>query len=500
LKYREEGRDPDEHPEEFKELVKKQRKIGEQEREQILELGGLYIVGTERHEARRIDNQLRGRSGRQGDPGRSRFYLSLEDDLMRIFAGDRVKNLMERMGMPDGEPIEHPWVTKSVENAQKKVEERNFDIRKNVLEYDDVMSSQRATVYTLRQQLLLGEYKPEILNDEGKATGEFREISTEEWIADEVRPQVAALIGMFCEDPILPRDEEGEFREIERAEFDKAGKLVEPKALQQEVYGYPYQQSGLGGWGVKGDFEDQTPLEAYDECVVSVPQALTEQRERCLDMLDRIIGAMIEDLCPANKTPDDWDWTGLFEGFTQHFGVELDDDIADNSDREALAVELYDLAEQAYKNREEEVGLELILRVFRHIYLEELDRAWVDHLTDMDHLRDGIGLRGYGQKDPKQEYKKEGYNMFLTMMARVSSNVVTKVMSVQVRRGEEEQELEAAASARHLDVLSQAVASHGEQVSPASQQRGEPETPPVLSEEKCPCGSGKKFSECHGAN
>ena len=138
--------------------------------------GGLHIVGTERHESRRIDNQLRGRAGRQGDPGSSRFYLSLEDDLMRIFAGDRVKSLMERMGMPDDEPIEHPWVTKSIGDAQGKVEGRNFDIRKNLLEYDDVMNEQRKTVYKIRQQLLLGIYTPEKLDDDGKPTGKMREI------------------------------------------------------------------------------------------------------------------------------------------------------------------------------------------------------------------------------------------------------------------------------------------------------------------------------------
>src|SRR5690606_2934840 len=131
------------------------------EHDEVQALGGLHILGTERHESRRIDNQLRGRAGRQGDPGSSRFYLSLEDDLMRIFAGDRVKNLMDRMGMPDDEPIEHPWVTKSVENAQRKVEERNFDIRKHTLEYDDVMNAQRRTLYTLRQQICLGRYEPE---------------------------------------------------------------------------------------------------------------------------------------------------------------------------------------------------------------------------------------------------------------------------------------------------------------------------------------------------
>ena len=140
--------------------------------------GGLHILGTERHESRRIDNQLRGRAGRQGDPGSSRFYLSLEDDLMRIFAGDRVKSLMERMGMPDNEPIVHPWVTKSIQDAQRKVEERNFDIRKHLLEYDDVMNEQRKTVYKLRQQLLLGIYKPEKLDEDGKPTGKMRDIKT----------------------------------------------------------------------------------------------------------------------------------------------------------------------------------------------------------------------------------------------------------------------------------------------------------------------------------
>src|SRR6185369_12833316 len=146
------------------------------EGDEVRTAGGLHIVGTERHESRRIDNQLRGRAGRQGDPGSSRFYLSLEDDLMRIFAGDRVKSLMERMGMPDDEPIEHPWVSKSIQDAQRKVEERNFDIRKNLLEYDDVMNAQRKTVYKIRQQLLLGIYTPEKVDDDGKATGKLREI------------------------------------------------------------------------------------------------------------------------------------------------------------------------------------------------------------------------------------------------------------------------------------------------------------------------------------
>src|SRR5678816_3265316 len=160
----------------FQDHFKRYKTQCDAEHEEVIDAGGLHILGTERHESRRIDNQLRGRAGRQGDPGSSRFYLSLEDDLMRIFAGDKVKNLMDRMGMPDDEPIEHPWVTKSVQNAQQKVEERNFDIRKNLLEYDDVMSAQRKTIYEMRQALLIGRYEPEVIDEEGKPTGEKRTI------------------------------------------------------------------------------------------------------------------------------------------------------------------------------------------------------------------------------------------------------------------------------------------------------------------------------------
>jgi preprotein translocase subunit SecA len=497
LKFREEGRNPDEHPDEFKVLVDKYAPECAKEHEEIVELGGLYVVGTERHEARRIDNQLRGRGGRQGDKGRSRFYLSLEDDLMRIFAGDRVKNLMERMGMPDGEPIEHPWVTKSIENAQKKVEERNFDIRKNVLEYDDVMNEQRKTVYALRQALLVGRYEPEELDDEGKPTGVKRPVKVLPRLEDALRPKVAALLGMFCEDPILPRDEKGKPREIAREEL-VGQKLCETDTLEREIYGSPYAMSPVGGWGVKIELEGRGAEAVYDELVALVPLALSEQHERVLDLIDRIVGAIVEDSCPANKQPDDWDWNAILEGFEQHFGLELPDDIADYGDRDALARELYERAEAAYLKKEEQLGVELALRVFRHIYLEELGTSWVDHLTDMDHLRDGIGLRGYGYKDPKQEYKKEGYNLFVTMLARVSSNVITKLMQAQVRRAEEERELEAADMARHEREVAGAVASHGAMRQPLS-SRGLPEPPAVLAEQECPCGSGRKFRECHGA-
>ena len=461
------------------------------ERKEVLGAGGLHILGTERHESRRIDNQLRGRAGRQGDPGKSRFYLSLEDDLMRIFAGDRVKSLMERMGMPDNEPIEHPWVTKSVENAQKKVEERNFDIRKNLLEYDDVMSAQRGTVYKLRQQLLAGGYVAEELDEEGKPTGEVREIKVSEEIAQGVRKDIAAMLGMFCDNPIMPHDKHGEPREIPREDFAD-NKLVEGDTLKAEIY---------QRWGVVVEMGNRAPLELYDHCLERIPLALTEQRERLLDLIDQIVGAIIEDSCPSNKPPDDWDWTAIFEGFEQHFGVELPEQVADYGDREALAREMYDLAEVKYLEKEKSVGLDLLLRIFRHLYLEEIDKSWVEHLTDMEHLRDGIGLRGYGQKDPKQEYKKEGYNMFVTLLARVSSNVLLKLMSAQVRGAEEEEAIEAEDLARHMDQLATAVASHGGQSQPLSSRRGAPppEEPAVTGEMDCPCGSGKKFSACHGA-
>jgi preprotein translocase subunit SecA len=512
LKFKEQNRLPEAEPEAFDKLVAELSVSCKREGDEIRVLkdtegnpilypqgtpmagrpvGGLYIVGTERHESRRIDNQLRGRAGRQGDPGMSRFYLSLEDDLMRIFAGDRVKNLMERMGMPDDEPIEHPWVTKSVENAQKKVEERNFDIRKNLLEYDDVMSAQRKTIYEMRQSLLVGRYEPEIIDEEGKSTGQKRRIAPRTAIAEMVSPDVGYMLGMFLSDPLMPRDANGQPRAIVRSDFEgRAGtRLVELETLQREIY---------TRWGVKVETEGRgnEVLALHDELSELVPKALTEQRERLLDLIDRIVSAMVEESCPPRKPPEDWDWGGIFQGFKEHFGVELPDDIAGFHDPEPLAQDLYVRAEKAFEAREEQVGIELVLRIFRHVYLEELDRAWVDHLTDMDHLRDGIGLRGYGQKDPKQEYKKEGYNLFVDMVARVSSNVVTKLFNVNVKRSDEEEEIERADLNRHAKQLSEAVAKHEAEVF------AEPPAPPaviIAPDQQCPCGSGKPFMKCHGA-
>jgi preprotein translocase subunit SecA len=503
LRFKEQNRVPEAEPEAFEKLVDELREEFQKEGNEVREAGGLYIIGTERHESRRIDNQLRGRAGRQGDPGRSRFYLSLEDDLMRIFAGDRVKTLMERMGMPDDEPIEHPWVTKSVENAQKKVEERNFDIRKNLLEYDDVMNSQRKTIYDLRQHLLFGRYEPDMVDEEGKPTGEKRVIEPLEALVKSTTPDVGYLLGMFASDPVMPRDKDGKVREIVRKDFAKIERFVETEQLQKELY---------QRWGVKIDFlgRETKVLDIYDEVTALIPRALTEQRDRALDLIDRILSAMVDESCPANKPPEEWDWGGIFQGFKEHVGLELPDEVSQIHDRESLAKELFERAEKVFLKREEDLGLELVLRIFRHVYLEELDKAWIDHLQEMDHLRDGIGLRGYGQKDPKQEYKKEGYTLFVNMVARVSSNVITKVFAMQVRRQEDEEAIEAADMQRHLAQLAQAVPKHDElaaapRATPAPEapaSEPEPPLPPpppaVLSEQECPCGSGKAFSKCHG--
>ncbi|HMJ09970.1 MAG TPA: preprotein translocase subunit SecA [Polyangiaceae bacterium] len=504
--FKQKEKDPDLEPQEFAALVKNYEDSCKLEHDEVIELGGLHIVGTERHESRRIDNQLRGRAGRQGDPGSSRFYLSLEDDLMRIFAGDRVKNLMDRMGMPDDEPIEHPWVTKSVENAQRKVEERNFDIRKNLLEYDDVMNAQRKTVYSLRQQLLLGTYTPEELDELGKPTGHTREIPVVEEIENRITPHVAELLAMFAEQPLTLTEPSGKPRKPERADIEKLTTLVELPALQHEVYQL---------WGVKLDIEERrklTPIQIYDELVEKVSSGLSGQRERLLDLMDREVSAIVEESCPENKPPEDWDWPGVIEGFQEHFKVKLDNGIEDVNDRELLVRDLYKRSEELYVAKEQDLGVELLLRVFRHIYLETIDEAWVDHLSNMEHLRDGIGLRGYGQKDPKNEYKKEGYNLFLNMMAKVSGAVLAKVFEVQIHRQEEIAALEAEAEQRHQAELDAAVARHpgdGDPLAPPAgaleplpdpeRRSAAPAAPKIGRNDPCPCGSGKKFKKCHGA-
>src|SRR5579862_9458571 len=300
------------------------------EREKVLEAGGLHILGTERHESRRIDNQLRGRSGRQGDPGSSRFYMSLEDDLLRIFGADRLKGLMGRIGMEDNEPIEHRWISKAIENAQKKVESHNFDIRKHLLEYDDVMNKQREVVYHRRRELLSGA------------------------------------------------------------------------SLKDDV----------------------------------------------LDMCD----ALIEEIAEAHGSneidPAEWDWKAIDDAFFKQFKfrpgfnaqTEIEGKPIHGSD------DLIDIAEarvrQLYDQREAEFTEPVMRQIEKIVMLQTLDALWKDHLLAMDHLKEGIGLRGYGQLNPLVEYQKEGFAMFELMMGVMQQDVAEKIFSVQVTRQQEVQQIE----------------------------------------------------------
>jgi preprotein translocase subunit SecA len=510
LELKQKGVTPDEDDPSFKELVERHERECKIEHDEVIELGGLHIIGTERHESRRIDNQLRGRAGRQGDPGYSKFYLSLEDDLMRIFAGDRVKSLMDRMGMPDDEPIEHPLVTRSIENAQRKVEERNFDVRKNLLEYDDVMNAQRKTVYALRQQLLAGRYLPEDIDETGKATGEAREIPVDPEILEKVEGPIGALVGMFCDPPVGSVKEDGKSKYPTRESLAKAEKLVELEALQHEVYQL---------WGTRLDIEERrqrTPASVFDELIEMVPRGLSEQRERILDLTDRVVAAMVEESCAEGKPPEDWDFKGLHEGFHEHFQATLPDGVDDLGEPDGVMKRAYERAEEVYREKEKELGVEIALRLFRHIYVEGIDEAWVDHLSNMEHLRDGIGLRGYGQRDPKNEYKKEGYNLFLNMMAKVSSNVLVKFFEARVQRTDEIAAREQETERRYQDELAHVVAQHPsadaedpaaslnqlrEQAAAVPQPSRRPATaaPRIGRNDPCPCGSGKKFKKCHGA-
>jgi preprotein translocase subunit SecA len=509
LEFREQGRDPDTEIEDFEKVVEKYEKSCKKEGDEVRDAGGLHIVGTERHESRRIDNQLRGRAGRQGDPGSSRFYLSLEDDLMRIFAGDRVKSLMEKMGMPDDEPIEHPWVSKSIQDAQRKVEGRNFDIRKNLLEYDDVMNEQRKTVYKIRQQLLLGIYTPEILDEEGKATGKVRKIETIDRLRGEVKQAITDMILHFGT-PVPQPAADGGNSEVKRPKsVSDVKEIFDMEQLRNDIYQF---------WGYRFDFKEKEakdPKGVYERLMEEIPSSLTQQRERLLDLVDAIVSAVVEESCPANKPPEDWDWKGIKSAFVEHFGTKPVD-FETHHDLSDLAHVLYNQAQTSVEEREKEMGTELLLRVFRHFYLEDIDKQWVEHLTNMEHLRDGIGLRGYGQRDPKQEYKKEGYDIFVNMMAATTSNVVQKLMRVKLQKESEIERLEREDYERHQRAAQSMQLRHGGEVAEGDEQpqaqRSQPpprpqarvapvkrDAPKISRNDLCPCGSGEKFKKCHGA-
>lgn len=378
------------------------------DREEIKKLGGLYIVGTERHESRRIDNQLRGRAGRQGDPGKSKFYLSLDDDLMRIFGGVNIKKFME-----DDLPIEHPWITKAIANAQKKVEGHNYDIRKHLLEYDDVMNQQRKVIYSMRREVLS---------------------------QNDLRPMVMSM----ASDIILAISED----------FFPGGKIK------------------------RIDGESSLNLKELNEAIAVTFQVRAQLTEG--------------DIQPLNG--------------------------------EGLKKILFDLTEKAYQAKENQYSPDLIRQVEKMVLLGTIDQLWKDHLLAMDHMRDGIGLQGYGQKDPLVEYKKQGFKFFEMMMNQITGDVVRKMFAVQISTTNEmpEQETIHEAPVRNpiesLDPtyspdtmspfkgVAQASASgrgsqsRGSQGGPTSQLPGNINLSKVGRNDVCPCGSGKKFKRCHGSH
>ncbi|MGV7234937.1 MAG: preprotein translocase subunit SecA [Nitrosomonadaceae bacterium] len=360
--------------------------------DEVLKLGGLHIIGTERHESRRVDNQLRGRSGRQGDPGSSRFYLSLEDSLLRIFASDRVANIMQRLKMPEGEAIEHPWVTRAIENAQRKVEARNFDMRKQLLEYDDVANDQRKVLYQLRNELL-----------ESHNCYEFIE---------EIRREV----------------------------------------------------------------------------------------------LDSLVSFHM----PPESAEEQWDVPGLEKAFASEYQLQLPIqewlDKESELNEENLSQRVSEVASQQYQNKVDMVGEDVMRQYERAVMLQTLDTHWREHLAALDHLRQGIHLRGYAQKNPKQEYKREAYELFQAMMEEIKSEVTQILMMVQIR---DEKQVEAASEMSQSPVNMQYQhaayeSALGENEEASSNNNKETLQPFVRQGGKvgrndpCPCGSGKKYKQCHG--
>jgi len=392
----------------FQDLLARHKEQTEKERAEVVSLGGLFVLGTERHESRRIDNQLRGRSGRQGDPGASRFYLSLEDDLMRIFGSERIAGLMERLGMEEGEVIEHRWLSKSIESAQKRVEGHNFDIRKNLLEYDDVMNQQRRTIYKLRRTVL------------------------------------AAGAGL----PLV--------------EFDEHPKTKE-KIRSERTYSWE-------------DF-----------------------KELVLDAVEDVIISMTETYCGA-RNPDAWDLEALERGVKDVLAVEMK--FNRNGKKEQVQEQIFQVVEKTYAARETEAG-EQFHRFLQIRYLATIDQHWKDHLTAMEHLRQGIGLRGYGQKDPKQEYKKEGYDGFIRMLSAINHQFVSQMMRVQVQRAdataEETARLQRLMAQRAKQAQEGRSNAEGKVEREPAQKVAKREGPRVGRNDPCPCGSGKKYKKCHGS-
>jgi preprotein translocase subunit SecA len=515
------------------------------EREEVLVAGGLKIIGTERHESRRIDNQLRGRAGRQGDPGGSRFYLSLEDDLLRIFGADRITGLMERLGMEEDVPIESGLVTRSIENAQKKVEGHNFDSRKNLLEYDDVMNQQRKTIYALRRQILKGEYAPTLSEEDIKAGKEAQPPPTQsgdwtvETLSGEIRPELKTMLEAFIEaereraaapppaEPAVSReggdedDDEDEDEDDESSQESGAEGAQQPPAWRR-LRAQLWRQTGAWVEVEKQFTIDSGPAreQLIDDVTTQVASSLIQQRERMYDLSDGLVGSLVEQFCPSNVAPDEWDYDALEEALHDQFAVEIKVK-RKVGDVEQIAEQIWKVLEKRLGERMEELSRPWLMYFARHFCLEEIDHQWIDHLKAMEHLREGIYLRGYGQKDPKKEYKREGYDLFAQMMHAIQVNTARKLFRVQIQRQEAEipamqakqrrtVESHAASSTSGADSVGQsnqqqeqaASSAYGKAAdggaTQAKQKTVRRDQPKVGRNDPCPCGSGKKYKKCHG--
>jgi len=459
------------------------------EHEAVVRAGGLHILGTERHEARRIDNQLRGRAGRQGDPGSSRFHLSLEDDLMRIFGAERISGLMERLGMEEDTPIEHGLVNRSIASAQQRVEGHNFDIRKHLLEYDDVMNQQRKAVYALRRQVLEGRYVPE-QTEEARRAGEPPPEApsksgpmTVEILSERLRLPVSHILDAHIQQvAAVDGQEPPAFR-------------VAAGTLRTEYY---------RAFGAVVDLERvRTRQDCLKKVTTEVAESLIQQRERLLDLCDEVVAGRIAEFCPEKVHSEEWDLDALREAVSGDLNFRCDLKGLKSIDPEYLAGRIWEQIEQVVETKETEMGPIALLYFCRHFMLEEIDTQWIDHLRAMDQLREGIGLRGYGQRDPKFEYKKEGYSMFTAMLARIQQNVSTKLMRVHVQASESSaggDGQEVPKEFKHKQ--RRMVMGPSEGAAAASGDRGQAkpvvrDAPRVGRNDPCPCGSGKKYKKCH---
>jgi len=477
----------------YDELYKRFKEQCDAEREEVLAAGGLHVLGTERHESRRIDNQLRGRAGRQGDPGSSRFYLSLEDDLMRIFGAERISGLMERLGMEEDVPIEHKWVTRAVENAQKKVEGSNFDTRKHLLDYDDVMNQQRKTLYALRSQILTGLYQPE-LSEAEKEAGKTPKTPTESgtWtmdsLSEEMAEPVKRIIEKVVDEPSADNDQQA-----------AGDRLAKARRLRHEVWRQTGALCDLDRLD-KGITNDREGLQSY--VLESVCASMIQQRERLFDLADTLLGDVVDGMCPPNTHSDDWDFDAIENALRDLFNAPIEIDRSASSQQE-LAEHVWPQVEKRLDEREEQLSRPFLLYFLRHFFLEEIDGQWIEHLKAMEHLREGIGLRGYGQKDPKKEYKKEGFDLFGMMMSNIQTNVGQKMFRVMIQR-EEESVPELRAKERQMNAVHPSASGGGEQAdqgeaaAPQKQQTVRRSEPKVGRNDPCPCGSGKKYKKCHG--